>query len=898
MEIEQELPVADAKQAFHRWNKIQFEKLSDTLGNDAYKFISLIPLFYQLNNKLLPGYVGADTPVGVYSYKPDNSSLSEARKLNNKFRYQQEGVIKNFSIDSMFFQQELMQSCLRCWVFYRSSLNKNQILLLQDKTKKIKQWFLSKGLEIDFIFLSDNDFRNNKVELLESLNKAIFLDYFYSEIVFIAGKYPVWWLVPPAKEKDYVAFVEHIKQARFVDNEEFIDLGSVADLNRADIVSYAVDLVQKIKQSPEICLIKLLLADQKNSFWPEYDGISIRLKNMLYESQEVLSAESVIAKIMHDALSQYADNSYNLTSNKLFSRLKNIPGNLNTKIIDAYLSDSYVQLVSTSGIESVIDYLNFFKAVSFKVRQIFTNIVTRYNSEQNADDLDKRLTLITQNMLVFLSDNEGRIPLYNNKDKADIILNRILLKHEIQSNTKSQWNLVLEVSEANEKTIEGFNSLPGLLAWCWLNRVVNHSTQVSIDCPKQQLKQTEAHYVLEILIQQLNPALLLNIPSAAFESPVRPLQSLLFVNSVAINNDGNKAVATDNILNFNESPKKRIPHCDQLIINSWGDVYTKQYFGDSGILKCLCDWTHHAPLKSLAMPQHIMMFGYGVGDSMYMAQRIEQVYEEMRAFFYYEKNENGRFVIRMDSEYHVVIVDAGLLKPQKMGKRKDLIDYLEMPLLTYQSTALERLAFTEYPLREIYQLNKKNILQVFFQISNASFRSWVIDGEGVLCCDVIRVYDRESYIIHWLYFYKNIRNRFIQIKSDNKDFPLLKINQISFNLLGEIEFNAISADSVSGVKQFIDIQIIIEEHETVDQLSLICDGRIFEFEKHKENVLNQCIEYLLARITGEGRRAVYVTDIDVPLRLLNEAAPDETEFSHILKFKRNFERRINKLIGN
>ncbi|VAW58601.1 hypothetical protein MNBD_GAMMA08-529, partial [hydrothermal vent metagenome] len=643
MKNESKITVADAKQIYLQWNKSQYEKLSEKINNDAYRYIQLIPLFFQLNNKLLPGFVGLDVPEGVFSYVPDKPVLDEVKKLNGKFRYHQEGVIKKFSIESIFFRRQLINKKISCWIFYHSRLNKEAVASLKEKTKKISNWFLSKDLAVEFICLSIEEFYKNKIKILNKKNKEIFLDCFYSETILLAGKYPVWWLVPPEKENEYKQFVEHIKQVRYVDNEEFIDLGSTAVSSREKLIENAVELVQKIKQDPEICFIKMLLVDQKCSSWPVLDGVAIRLKKTSYGGVQSANPVSILAEILHDAFSRYEKEYHILSPIRLFSQLRSMPGKLNIEIVDAFLIDKYVQESSANGIDNVILYLNFSKALFHEVRQIFSNIITQYNAELRLSESNQSLASVARNMLVFLSENNDRVALYNNKDKTDIIFDRIILKHEIINNSDDRWGLVLEVSEGNEKTIEGFSSLLGLLAWCWLNRVVNNSTQVSIDCPKQQVKQVEALYVLEVLIQQLNTKLLENIPQKAFESTAKPLQSLLFVNFLEVEKN-NEVNAADDPLSFGKQSTNLVKHFEQLIINSWGEVYTKKYTGNAGILNCLCEWTHHAPVNELAKPQDLMVFGYGAGDSTHMAQRIEQVYKEMKLFFYHTSHEAGRFI--------------------------------------------------------------------------------------------------------------------------------------------------------------------------------------------------------------------------------------------------------------
>ena len=719
---------------------------------------------------------------------------------------------------------------------------------------------------------------------------------FYSESVFLAGKYPLWWLVPPEKEKEYQAFVEHIKQARFVDNDEFIDLGSVSELTHSDLLKMAVNKVQQVKQSTETCLVELLLLDRKNYVWPEPEGLSVRIKKSLYREVE-LEPLSVLVDMLSEAMDSYPEQSHALKPKRLFSSLKSLSGKLNHEIIDAYLGEGYYQQNTAQGIDKIISYLNLFKALTNEVRMIFSNIVTSYNEKNKSNDIDQALGNTAANMMVFLSENSDSVPLYNNNDKnkSEIILDRVLLRRHIVSDKNERWGLVLEMEEGQEKTIEGFSSLLGLLAWCWLNRLVNHSTQISIDCPIQQIKQTEARYVLEILMQELNPQLLSKIPKEAFENPARPLQTLLFINLTS-KNKLSQVSDKDDPLSFGLNALNLITHCEQLIINSWGDVYTKMYVGDSGILKCICDWMNYSPPDSLLRPHNILVFGHGTGDSTYMAYRIEQVYKELLNFFYDTKHEFGRFILRLSGEFYEIWVENLLLRSRKIGGVKLFIEYLEAPEEVFHVTALEKFAYAEFPLKEIYQSNKENVFQVYFQLINRNCYSWVLDEKGSLWQDVSDIFERESYVTQWLYTFRNLLKRLSAIKQGEQNLPGLEINQVSINQLGGIEFYPVGPESLKASRKFHDLQIRIETQGNVDQLSLVCDGRSFDYKEFKQNVLIECVQYLSSRMVTEGRQPVYVTDIDAPLTLFNVSGRDHMQMSSMLKLKRNFERRINKLL--
>ena len=830
MEIESELSVVDARDAYIKWNNQQSKKLPDIMGNELSCYLYLLPLIFHINHKLLPGYIGPDAPAGIYAYKPDSETLDYARALSNKFRYQQEGVIKNASIDAMYLNRHLVDGAkITCWLFYNLKLSENQVHVLKEKAEKVSKWLLLRGLNLSFFCCSTEEFNSAEFRP-EYLHKEIFLDYFYSQSILLAGKYPVWWLVPPAEEVNYKSFVQHIIQARFVDNDDFIDLGSTENTNRGDLLRYAIDNVHKIKQSVEISLVELLIVDRKNILWPKIDGLSLRVKKQLYLKCENVRATDCLVELMREAFKRYSPDSHILKPAHLFYRLKHLDGKLNSEIIDEFVGSEYQQSVSTAGIDRIIDYLRLLKAINHEVRQIFSNIVTQYTSQNNVDDIDKALAVSARNMLVFLSDAANNVPIYNFVDRSDMVFNRILLRNNSPGSSSSYWDLVLKTEQGQEKIIQGFSSLLGLLAWCWLNRLVNHSTQVSIDCPDQRIRQTDARYVLEILINQLNPERISIIPDKAYESEVSPLQSLLFINLDTKNGHSTKIDASDDPLSFGENATNLVTHCDQLIVNSWGEVYTKLFTGNEGVVKCLCEWTHSVPLNSSSHPQNINVFGHGTGDSTYMSQRISQVYSEMLDFFYTDKHYAGRFILRLGSDYYMVFSENMMLTPKLLGDEKNLISYLESPLEKFCMTAIEKYACAEYPLREIYQSNKISMLQVFYQLSGRYCYTWVLDEKGTLWKETSNMFELDLYFTHWLYVYRNFSRRIAEITGEDKYSPGFEMYKVSISPLGGIDLYAVSAGSISGKKNFIDVRVSIETEANLDQLSLVCDGKLFDYK--------------------------------------------------------------------
>lgn len=445
MKAESTLAIADARDEYLKWNRSRVVSLNEDLGENKASLLQLLPLLLHINHRLLPGYVAPDVPVGVYAYKPDNQVLNIARQLNDKFRYQQDEIINAYVIEAIYVQSSLLDRQLTCWIFRRDGLTDIQLKLLAEKLEKIETWLRSRGLLLQFNFLTESEFKSEDGHF-GNVPKAVFLDFFYSETILLAGKYPVWWLVPPQSDNNYRAFIEHIREARFVDNE-YIDPGGIDDISEEKLLEYAVKQAQQVKKEPELCLLKLLIADQKCRSLPELDGIAIRIKQAVYTQDAEVNIYEILAKVIDDVFAHHTGKQRVYAPSRIFSNLKNSPGRLNIKIIDAYLGDGYRQEINQQGIDNVIAYLNLVKAIAYEIRKLFSSV---YHCFCKREPQNASLNFQAKNMLTFLSESSDRVPLYNNKNKTEIIFERIQLRHKLLDD-QELWSLVLQQHEGNEK---------------------------------------------------------------------------------------------------------------------------------------------------------------------------------------------------------------------------------------------------------------------------------------------------------------------------------------------------------------------------------------------------------------------------------------------------------------
>lgn len=891
------MDIADIRDTYLKWNQQQIDHLSIELGDDAAALVRLLPLLLHINNRFLPGYVSLDIPRGIKSYKPDSKVLNTARQLNDKFRYNTEDAIEAHVIEGLYFQSSLLQKKLQCWVFRKEDLTDLQIDLLQNKLDKLRDWYQSRQLSIKFQLMDLSTFR----QLPEDPHyppKGLWLDTFYSESVLLAGRYPFWWMVPVERETDYDAYLQYVRDRRFIEGE-YLDLGNASDYRAADVLSYAVSLVKQAKKQPELCLFSLLPLEHKAMALPQSNGVAMRIKQVFYQDELPAVAVEVMSQLLESGFNRDADQqrssaagSQGSSPARIISQLRTISSSLNPCLLDNMLGDSYQAVSVIYGIDNVISHLNLFKAVSQTTSRLFASILDNCLRQDMKDAAE--LVTTAKNMQNFLQQSGDRVPLYSGNNNTGFVFERIQLRHEPADNDR--WSLVLYDAEETEKVIQGFSSMLSLLAWCWLNGLVDQSTQVSVDCPKREIKQIEARYVLEILIQQIDPQQIYGVPPDVFEHPPRPLQSLLFVNFLSTDNVSDVLVENEDPFNLVASSGRLSSHGEQLIINSWGDVYSKPCSGNLGIVNCLCDWLQCASIDRLSMPQRMEIFGHGSADSTYLSLRVTQVYNEMQAFFLRNKTPGERFILRLGNDYYKVQHQDGVISPERIGGRERLLHHLERPSPSFVNSGFETLAFPQEPLRDIYRRNKADTIQVFYRVIGRGAICWVLDERGSLWRDEVRLFDRESFIAQWLYLYRNLRQRLKNLMRLETEPPLLEIQQISYNQLGGLEFYPVGAEGMSAYKTFFDIKLQIIEAEQNEQLSLGCDGRWFSYEKLGEKALPECASYLSGKMHSIRSRPFYITDVDAPLSLFDVQRPADLQFIHLLKIKRTIEHKLYSLL--
>lgn len=75
------------RKRFMTINQTRLRRVLQALSARQYNVLRLIPLLFDVNHPLLPGYVSRQTPYGLAGYSPDQEVLQGAQALTRSYSY-------------------------------------------------------------------------------------------------------------------------------------------------------------------------------------------------------------------------------------------------------------------------------------------------------------------------------------------------------------------------------------------------------------------------------------------------------------------------------------------------------------------------------------------------------------------------------------------------------------------------------------------------------------------------------------------------------------------------------------------------------------------------------------------------------------------------------------------
>ena len=281
------MPVKERIDRYLAYNRSRMLKAVKFNEENAVFLFKVVPFLLHVNFPDLPGFIpDAACPNGIMKFParqtlPDElfyryfSSSAALRSKETPFPTQTY-IHSVKTIGSIGTIAQTEKSDCDYWISVRfADLPKTGFALLSQKCKAIEEWAMTLGHEIHFFLMDIDQTRDNSFESRaddESAGSALKLllkDELFRTHILVAGKMPIWWLIPPGlSESEYRDFVKALPSKEKINMESFVDLGYISNLPKAEIFGACLWQMNKALDSPfksvlKFAYLELLMNDQQ-----------------------------------------------------------------------------------------------------------------------------------------------------------------------------------------------------------------------------------------------------------------------------------------------------------------------------------------------------------------------------------------------------------------------------------------------------------------------------------------------------------------------------------------------------------------------------------------------------------------------------------------------------------
>ena len=935
-----ETDLKTVKNRFLEINRQRLQRTQESLKWKQRNFLELLPLFFHVNHKQLPGYLSGETPAGISLYAPDKASIEAARKLAGDFNYKETAVAKRdiyslFIMGSVGTIAQSEKSDFDIWLCYNPALDENQLTELRVKCDYIEVWAESIGLEVHFFPMDADKFRKGEVHQLSSESSGstqhhLLLEEFYRTGILLAGRIPVWWLVPPDQEKNYDDFVHHLVHNRFIEEDEVIDFGGLSKVPVEEFFGAGLWQVYKGIDSPYKSVLKILLMETYASSYPNCELLCQFYKQKVYEGitdLNELDPYIILIRRLEEYLIKREEQERLDLVRRCFYFKVSLPLSAPARSKDDWQYRYLKELVATWNWDSeTIEELD--KRDEWKIHRVlqerkvlvddltqsymFLSKFARNNAGLSRIS-QKDLTVLGRKLYAAFDKKPGKIELVNRGVSDNIVERKLTFQQSIVKSGAESWQLLHEAPGTDGKgvqfsNIKRGNSATELLTWCHFNRLINPGTILSLDTKAGALKVEEVKNILDALEQTFPNG---DFPESRIDDLEKPpvaVGGCLFINvgldpfrghsrrgSVMLNDDAD-------ILNMVGSSGDLALSFDLVIVTSWQEILTYRYSGVEGLLDCLCQflrWNMHISNYRYCA---LSAFNFSFAQGSQLVSRVEQLFADVvKAYFKDNQLQKIRYIIEAQQSYFVINHEGDNFYYVRAETEREFFNRLSEPQTELNHFVVDRHAFKDSILPEVFAKNETGKIQLFYDVVGHLANIYVLDEQGAAFHQKLPFHEDMTLVNQYMAFFDTVLNR--QSMAHNDDNYAMMLENIEFyravhDLEGNRQFAQKFSDYDKSKRSYFHVQVVGSVIDQKTVFTMYTEDREYSSLDHGINLFREVAKYVLSRRPSGERYPIYITDLDLAPALLGERASSQFQVIEYLNFKKRIEEKLNYELEN
>lgn len=923
------------RERFLALNRERLRRTLDSMLERQRDFLNMVALLFHVNHQTLPGFVSKQTPVGISDYSPGARVLETARKWAKSFDYKKR-ALPSYDIHSLFLMGSSgtvaysQASDFDIWICHRHDLTPAQLAELRTKAQLIEQWAGSMDLEVHFFLVDAVAFKaGERADLSgESSGTAqhyLLLEEFYRTSLLLAGRYPLWWLVPPDGEANYETYLEDLRHKRFIKPNEGIDFGPVARVPAEEFFGAALWQLYKGIDSPFKSVLKLLLMEVYASEYPEIDLLCLRFKRAIYDGEIDLDTLDpymmLYQKIEERLLKQGELERLELVRRCFYFKVNERLGQPDGRHV-SWRRELLRQLVSQWHWEQ--PYLELLDArPGWKINRVLrerkflvSELTGSYKFLSDFARQHARLAMINQRDITVLGRKlygaferkAGKVEILN-RGISDSLAEERLSLHQVRGKDDQEaWELYLGVVSAAEQAqhvaVKRSASAVDVLAWAYLNGLIEAHTSIFLHVHDSDFTQREMLSIIAALQKKLPLPQVLEADIDDLAEPASLHSAAVFVDVGVdplrqLSRRGQQiTTARTDALSFSGLSENLALSFDLVLVTTWKEILVFHYVGVDGLLACVHDYFHWASTAARGEPPAPAAFCFSSTRGVAIAERIEQFFGDVtRCFLGENAATTARYVFAVAQHYYALQMENGELRHCSIGGHADLLRYLAQGQPVFSPVKFDRYALANTALPSICAINKPDVIQLAFHVEGQRADIWVLDERGALFQQRMEFFDRAALVDHFrLFFAAMLRRQEYRLRCDLSELEF-ECYEIHKDDGGKYRLSAWETKQRALRTTYFNVQVIAGEEADRSSFTVYCDDVEFTSLEHGSMLFRKVAEYILARRRSGQRYPIYITDIDLPRVIPGESSGGRAQTVHFLSYKKQIEQRLNEALA-
>jgi len=919
------------KRRFIALNRDRVERINKSLRWRQRHFLKLLPLLFHINDESLPGFIADDAPAGISNYKPLKASIDAAKKMNKKFHHSKK-ALSRYNIHAIFLTgssgtiAHTEQSDFDIWLCHRPNMNKAELELLEEKANAVSKWCASLELEVHFFLMDEHRFRKQEhgsmnTEHSGTAQHHLLLEEFYRTGVYLAGRYPLWWLVAPEYDHVYDNHVAHLIAQKKINEFEVIDFGGLNNIPAGEFFGASLWQIYKGIDSPYKSVLKILLMESYANEYPNIELLCSRLKKAIYNNVTDLVEIDPYLMMCHK-VEEY------LTSRDESQRIElarrcfyfkvdiHLSHNTDDKDLRAEMlrnlvaqwgwDDAHLLMLDSRKTWKIHRVIEERKKLVDELTRSYKLLSSFANQYSDSADIDQRdMTILGRKLYAAFERKSGKVDVINPDISPNLFEEQLSF---VEADDK--WLLFrgkVTDKERNRNTpLKLSQSIIELFCWCHFNHLINSSTILNIYATSNSINLREVKQILSSLDNQFPSG---GIPKAdinLFSKISHAVRTILFINvgidPMSIHNREDRQLVSSrtNALSYSGLLDNLVLSIDQVFINTWQEVYSHNYSGINEVMECLCKNIQMSSVSNNAILPIISAFSFTSTLDHTVAQRIEMLFNDVIRFFHRSDISNtARYIIGVENNYYLLQErNSDQTKPQvsykRLGSYQHLLENLSQAEPDYSPVVFDGLTLQEHFLPKIYEAHNIGQIDFYAHIEGNTANIYVLDEKGALFHTSHHFFNLNATMAHYdAFLYAAGQRLNAYCLNDNNTEPY----KVNFHTLREMprhwDIKPYFVDPLFDTVNPFEITVIIELYGNDVQYRIFCDDREFSSLQYGNTLFEHLAEYVVSLRHNKADYPLYITDIDLPLQPYNIDADKIPQTVNYLQYKIKFEQQLN-----